>query len=815
MKILLSTVTMLLLCLQAVAQGNGKITGKIYDAATKQPIEYATATVADSKTGKVVNGGTSDTKGLFVVTDLPNGNYSVYIDFMGYKRDTLAVVLNSQNQVAMLNTIFLQSSQHMLKAVNIVAKTPVVENKIDKIIFNAANDVTSQGGVALDVLKKVPQVNVDVDGNVDILGNTNIRFLINGKPSSVFGNSITDALAAIPASQIKSIEVITSPGAKYDAEGTGGIINIVLKDNKMQGINGNVNLSGGTRLQNGSVNLNIRHGNWGISAYVNGNAQLNSRTLNSQDRTSTDTINNTTSRLLQNGYTDLQRHGYAAGLGMDWSITPKDNITASLSYNYFSNSSPGYTSQEQTTYDASGASLSDAYSSRNFTSKFHSGSTDWSVGYKKTFERKQQELDVLYSASFGANHSNYSQEQTYTGMETPFAGSSSINPGTDYQTNISIDYTQPVGTTLILEGGVKTVLQHINSDASVETLDPSSNEYLSDPTQSYSMKYDRHIYAGYLSSNFTLWKFLDVKAGARFEHTDTKIDFANTSIPSYNTFVPSLMFAHSLSEGQTLKLTYSHRIERPDYRELNPFVNLSDPYNITTGNPQLKPEIGDNFELGYSRGFKKGGNIYVALVYRKNTDDIKPYTTFYTDYPVGDSVYHNVSVTNRQNIGEEIRAGVSISGSLPINKLNLRANIFLSNRRIINQFADGATTNGFDGRFNLNASYQFNKDFVAEAFGNYNSSVHNIQGKTPQFFTYTFALRKQFWNRKASLGITATNPFNKYIRQVTTITDANYVSYSVRELPYRSFGLSFTYKFGKLEMKKAKEEDYQMQDPNQ
>ena len=301
---------------------------------------------------------------------------------------------------------------------------------------------------------------------------------------------------------------------------------------------------------------------------------------------------------------------------------------------------------------------------------------------------------------------------------------------------------------------------------------------------------------------------MNIKSGLRLEHTDTQIDFPNTFIPSYNSWVPSIIFSHNFENGNSLKLAYSHRIERPDYREINPFVNLADPYNINTGNPLLQPELGNNFELGFNKIFDGGGSVYISLVSRFNTDDIKPYTVFYANYKIGDSVYKNVSVSNRQNIGLENRTGINISGSFPIGKkLTVRTNTFMSNRHVVNQLSANNVTNGFDARFNVNATYQLPKNLVLEGFGNYNTAVNNIQGKQPQFFAYTFAFRKFFMNKKMSFGFTATNPFSQYIQQVTTVTTANYISYNLRQVPYRSFGISFNYKFGKLEFKKAKEDD--------
>jgi outer membrane receptor protein involved in Fe transport len=272
--------------------------------------------------------------------------------------------------------------------------------------------------------------------------------------------------------------------------------------------------------------------------------------------------------------------------------------------------------------------------------------------------------------------------------------------------------------------------------------------------------------------------------------------------------VPSIVFSHDFSKGKSLKLAYEKRIERPEYRDLNPFINLSDPYNISVGNPLLKPEIGNNFEFGYSNTFKNGGNIYVALIERLNTSDLKSVTTFYPTYLIGDSVYSNISVTNRQNIGSEYNTGISASGSYPITtKLNLRGNLMVTHRYTLNNTGIGNQSSGLRARLNMNATYQMNKDLVLELFGSYSSAVQGIQGKTPQFFTYTFALRKLLWDKKASFGFTATNPFSKYVRQESTISTESYTSNIVREMPLRSFGISFTYKFGNMEFGKNKEPD--------
>nr|WP_262904165.1 outer membrane beta-barrel family protein [Chryseobacterium tagetis] len=703
-----------------------------------------------------------------------------------------------------------------IEAVTIVGKKAVVENKIDKIVYNVANDLTSQNGAAIDVLRKVPQVTVDADGNVELQGNPNVRFLINGKPSSIFGNSLADALASIPASQIKSIEAVTSPGAKYDAQGTGGIINIVLNDSKVKGINGIINGSLGTRFETGSLNLNYRNNNFSMNAFFSGNTQLKSRTPFSQDRISRDSQTNSQTRLLQDGYTDFQRHGYRTGMGFDWSINKSNTFSGSISYNSFRNKSIGFINQEQYITDASGNEQS-ILGYRNSDNRSTVNSIDGSLSYRKTFQKDGQELTADYVVSYGTPESSYIQNQSLYGAAFPYNGTSANNPGTDNSHNLSVDYVHPLTDNITFEMGGKTVLQHITNTTDVSVLN-AFNQYEKDPLQSYNLKYDMGIYAAYFSSTFKFFNWLDLRAGARYEYTTLKIDFPGTNIPSYGLFVPSLILSHKFDNNGTLKLAYTRRVERPEYSELNPFLNISDPHNITTGNPSLKPEIGDNMEFGYSKNLGNGGNISMTLVERINSQDLKQITTFYPVFTANGVDYTNVSVSSRDNIGKEYNSGAIVSASLPFlnNKLNLRGNLMVFHRYIVSHIYVGDLDMGMRYRLNLNVNYQFPNNFVLEAFGNYNSAAKNIQGKNPQSITYTLAGRKVFWNKKASIGFTMTNPFNKYIKQVTTVNTGDYDSYSVRQLPFRSFGISFSYKFGKTDIKKEKDinNDY-LNEPSQ
>jgi ferric enterobactin receptor len=455
----------------------------------------------------------------------------------------------------------------------------------------------------------------------------------------------------------------------------------------------------------------------------------------------------------------------------------------------------------------SGSTPSNTPSIRNAGSQSRSNAVDASLSYKKDFKKKDQSLEVLITNSTGRNVADYYQEQDYQGVPINPSGSRGHNPGKDMETDISVDYTQPFGKGFTLETGAKAVIEHLSNSVSTDTL-LSDKTYQPNANQSYGFTYSRQVYAYYISSTFSAFNhFLDGMAGLRYEYTNTTADFPGTHIPGYGILSPSLVLAHKFDETQSIKASYSYRIERPDYGDLNPFYNISDPHNISTGNPNLKPEKGHRYELGYNRSFGNGANFYIAALYRYNTDDIQAFSTYYSTLDVNGTSYSDVSLTQRYNIGSQSYVGGNFFGSLQVTPaLNLRSNIQFGNRT--NQSPGLPTVSGFAFRGNLNASYKFGHDLMAEIFGNYNSSQKNIQGTRPAFGFYTLALRKEFFNKKASLGITATNPFTRYVDQKSTLYGTNFSQYNLRQVPYQSFGITLSYKFGKLQFKeKEKERD--------
>jgi len=343
-------IILLILCsLQIAAQENTSqhkgvsITGSVTDSITGKPIEYATITLFKNGSSKPVNGTVTNSTGRYTIVVADSGMYKIVAEFIGYHATTPGnIFITKKTGTVVLPAMALLKNSVTMQGVTVSSAKGLVENKIDKLVFNAEKDVTSQGGVATDILKKVPQVSVDVDGKVELAGSSSIRFLINGKPSTAFGSNVADVLQSIPASQIKSIEVITNPGAKYDAQGMGGIINIILKQNKIKGINGNISVTAGTLNENGSVNFNARKTNFGINAFVSGNARLTTAVYNNSERLSVDTAGKKNLSLQQNSSSHFKRHGVETGAGFDWTYKKHNNFSGSFRYGKFANEGWGY-----------------------------------------------------------------------------------------------------------------------------------------------------------------------------------------------------------------------------------------------------------------------------------------------------------------------------------------------------------------------------------------------------------------------------------------------------------------------------------------
>jgi outer membrane receptor for ferrienterochelin and colicin len=395
-------------------------------------------------------------------------------------------------------------------------------------------------------------------------------------------------------------------------------------------------------------------------------------------------------------------------------------------------------------------------------------------------------------------------------QDSLYFGNSSVSNGEEKETELQLDYVQPFGDKIRLGLGGKINDRRISNRSDVLSLQPEAGNYAFDSTLSNHLTYHQRVFAFYSEISMPVFNLFDMKIGGRYERTELNTYFSNAqsqvSQPGYNIWVPSLFFMKKINDQHTLKLSYSKRIQRPDYSDLNPFINTTDPKNISTGNPYLKPQIGNRVEFSYSYNMNSAGFLMMTAFYRTSKDDIQPYIVYFPSLPVGDSTYTNVAVSTRENIGLEKDAGLSFFGNIHVTqKLDLRSDLFFFQRHTVNALDSGLNANSFNYRLNLNLSYRFAKTLAGEFFGNFRSPRNELQGRYPSFTTYSFALRKQFWNKKGSIALTATNPFNKYVNEKTVLFGSDFTINAERKIPFRSFGINFTWKFGKLEFKTKEE----------
>ncbi len=533
----------------------------VTDSMTGLPLQKANITLATGQKITIINAGSTDSTGYFAFKSVPAGYYTVTISFAGYLSKTRHFIIRDSlpaNQVFIAFT--LPPLVKSLENVTITGSRNLIENKADRLVYNVEKDISSQAGVATDVLRKIPQVTVDINGNVELLGNPSVRFLINGKPSTVFGNSISDALQSIPATQIQSIEVMSSPGARYDASGTGGIINIILKKNKVKGFSGIANITAGSRLENGALNINYKKNNVGLSAYFSGSSQLKSLTISSSERSSVDTASQQQYHLQQAGSSDFDRFGYRSGASLDWDVNTKNNLTVSIAYYNFGNTNAGTATQQNTQTDKTGLLVFSEDSRRIANTQFNNATFESAIDLRKKFKKEHQELSFSYNYSAGSNNSAYFQSRAYLNTNTVFGGSSSKNPGKDYLSTFTLDYTTPVTKNIQFEIGLKTEIESLISNSSVYTFQPAQNQYYYDSRQSYDSRFRRQVLSAYATSSFSIFKTVNVIAGLRMEHTTNNAVYSKNpgiQIPDYSNLGPSLTISHTFKNQQSLKLSYA------------------------------------------------------------------------------------------------------------------------------------------------------------------------------------------------------------------------------------------------------------------
>lgn len=742
----------------------GRVTAIILDSLTKRPIDYASVSLLKAKDNKSVNGGVTDTKGKVVLQNVQPDEYKLSVGFMGYKTKNLSLKTSPERPDHNAGTIYLSPVAGNLKEVEITGQKALIENKVDKLVYNAEQDITNAGGDATDVMRKVPMLSVDINGNVQLRG-ASVRVLINGKPSGTMANSVADALKMIPAEQIKSVEVITSPSAKYDAEGSGGIINIITKKKTAEGVSGNLNATAGTRSNNGSFNLNVKTGRLSLNGSLGLNQAYpqNSKVV-TYNHSVVDGVANT---VLQDGYSKWSRVGYNGSFGMDYDVNAYNNFSSTVKINRFSNGGPG-----SSLINRNGV---ESVNARDMDMSFNN--LDWNVDYRKTSKKEGEEFSVSAQLSTGRNGSDFTN--TFTSAGLPDLVVLGHNTGKNNEYTLQSDYTYPFSKTTVLETGVKGIFRNIISD-----YDQAEQDF----------DYDQNVAAAYGVMGFKLTKKMTVKAGLRAEYT--KIDGLAGNIQKFDNdyfnLFPSMVISQTLKGMTTLKLSYNRRVQRPSLFYLNPFRNKSDVFNPIEGNPKLAPELTDNIELGYSTFIK--GSVINASVFYRNTSDviesaIRPI--------VEDGETRNL--TTYLNVGTSKSYGFNVFGSYnPKPKWTLMANLGLNTYEISSSDNSRNTGTFLNYTAFARSAYALPKGWSTELWGVINAPKRTFQGKTDMMYFYGGAVKKEILNKKATIGLNVLNPFNRDLNIKTTNTTPNSIQRTDIHYPLRSFGVNFSYNFGKM-----------------
>ncbi|MCH7403587.1 TonB-dependent receptor domain-containing protein [Belliella kenyensis] len=797
-QLLLALVLWIMIFHQVDAQDKPvyKVSGKVVDASTSETVPYAAAALMNAETKQNVAGAVADMDGEFVITGFKDGSYVLQVSFMGFEAYTSSVfTISASNSNVKLGEVKLEQEAMGLEEVTVQGQRQLIEEKVDRTIYNAENDRTTAGGDASDVLRRVPMLSVDLDGNVSMRGSSNILVLIDGKQSAIVASNISDALKQIPAEEIKSVEVITSPSAKYDAEGTGGVLNIITKKNNLQGASLNVNTSAGLRGSNLGLNASLKRGKMGWTLGGFGRAGYN--ILGSFENTQTLIASDGTTSLVQQQADTRNNMLFGRyNLGWDYEISKKDFLTASASIGLrnMRNRQDGLFTETFQDDQLISALLSDVNTDNL------SNTVDVNFNYTRTFDIPQKEFSIsgLYSRN---NNTNDFINSLYNGTFTDIISRvKNENLGVNEEYTIQLDYVTPVGNSKnqILEYGAKNILRRVTSDFAYFTATGTDGpfEKIEDATFSNQFTYDQNVTAAYASYTLGLGNDYTLKGGLRYEYTVIEADFRDSDlpaeIPSYGVFVPSFNFGKKLSNGNMIKAAYNRRIQRPSLQFLNPNLNQANPRQQSQGNPLLDPELTDNYELGYST-FIGGSSLNFSSYFRNTTGSIQP---------IRNVIEEDVIFTTFENIGRERAVGLSIFTNISVSgKFSLNGSIDTYYSMLTNGLNDprnAASNEGFVVSGRLFGNYTLPKDWQIQGFTFVRGRQVQLQGSAGGFGMYGMSINKQFNEKRGTIGFGADNFFTPEFRINNELVTPTIIQQSVVGMRNMNFKVNFSYRIGKL-----------------
>lgn len=756
---------------------NIEISGKITDKSTQKPVEFATIIAVNPITKTNLGGTSSDQNGEFRFT-VDQSDFNIVVSFVGYNTETIVQpdIINGKVEI---NNISLVSDAQILEAVVVRGELSQTEFKLDKRVFNVGKDLSSTGASALEVLNNVPSVNVSIEGAISLRGSQGVQILINGKPS-VLADQAGNALGTITADMIETIEVITNPSAKYEAEGTSGIINIVLKKEEKQGINGSVSLNTGVPNNHSlGFSLNRRTEKFNLFTQLG----VGNRRMPSDEETENrDLINN--SSVSSIGQTNKNETFYNLILGSDYYINDLNVITLSGTFAYEIENEDALTNFSILNNGEQVKGFRREESTSALNPKWQ-----YELQYKKDFEDNKDHM-LLFSAT--GNYFGKDQEMKFKNFVT---FGNDLDAEQRARTTFSradytfkLDYTKPYKNNLTIETGSQYAINNVLNDfANANLLD---GIFIEDPTQSNVFEWNQKVLGVYSTAAYEGDKW-GLKLGLRLENTDlgTLLQTTNESNQiNYTNLFPTVHTSYKIAKNFSLQAGYSKRIFRPRLWDLNPFVNIRNNFSVRTGNPNLNPEFTDSFEINSI--FDIGPASMNFAVFYGNTQDVVEQVVTFKD---NISLSQPVNVGTNDAIGSEFNAKIIANSWLTVNN-NFNFNFFDRKGSFENTSFD-FTGQQWSNR--VTAKFKLPKGLDIEVTNNYRSGYRTFQRDITQQYFFDLGMRQKILKGKAILNLAIRDIFATRISESIAAQESFYVRNFSQRGRFITFGVSFG--FGKGE----------------
>ena len=759
------------------------LSGKVIDQETQQPLEYATITLKNAKFPDRLQGGITNEEGVFNFEIFP-GRYTVTTEYISFEKDIKeGVVLRESKD---LGTIALGMEVNSLNEVELVAERTEVEIRLDKRVYNVGKDITVRGGSVSDVMDNIPSVSVDVEGNISLRGNNNVRILINGKPSGLVGLSGPDALRQLPAESIERVEVITSPSARYEAAGTAGILNIILKREELAGFNGSFILNGGTPTSyGGSASLNWRNKKLNVfttTSYNNGNS-LGGGLFNSEyfngDQTSTFT--NETRDYNRN------RERFFINLGAEYYFDDNTSLTVSAFARTSNNGSNNTTIIEDVNLNGNVLNRLGRY--QDETEKDNSG--QFTANFTKKFNDKGHELVIEFQSEESSE-----DESDFADNTNVFDQTSSTEEKQKRQL-LQLDYVYPIDENTQFEAGFRG--NYSQQDTDYQVFDINGNESNLNTDLTNYLGFTQNVNAAYTQFGKKINQF-SYLLGIRMENTKIVIDQRTADIykeKKYTDWFPTLNLSYEFNERENITLGYSRRIRRPRSWSLNPFQSLTSLTFFRQGNPDLDPSYANSFDLGYLKRWDKftlNGSVYYSTSKQVITRITEATGTIVrvSDDPVIDvPALRSTSI----NLAENNRTGTEFTLTYsPKRQVRISGNFNIFNSETIGTYEDQVLDAEIVSWFaRINASFPLPFGITTQLRTFYRGPSATAQTESQGILSMSGAINKDFFNKKGTLSFRASDIFNSRRRKSTTLTE-NFTNYTEFQWRQPTYIFTFTYR---------------------